>query len=173
MTNPRSLRSVALVLTLVCVCAVAAARPLVETPPTPRRPALHVTTFDGGTFDMAVQRGKWVLVYFWASWCPPCTAAMPAISDFVGTHNDVAAIGLAVLEPNKQGSVQFGSSHPPGFPLAWLDAAATKNIAGNLMGIPVTWLIAPDGTLRQTWSGGYKAAELTQLMRDAGYPDKP
>ena len=123
-----------------------------ETPETAQRPELEATPFSGPAFHLSAQRGKWVLVYYWASWCPPCTKAMPVVSRFVAAHRDVAAIGLAVMQPKAQDAERFASAHDPGFPLAWLDADATQRltrITGKLVGIPFTWLIAPDGTTEQ------------------------
>ena len=40
----------------------------------------EATTLDGGVFDARELEGKIVLLDFWAVWCPPCIAAMPALS---------------------------------------------------------------------------------------------
>ncbi|MEO8010294.1 MAG: TlpA disulfide reductase family protein, partial [Dokdonella sp.] len=59
------------------------------------KPQLKLETIDGKSFDLATQRGKWVIVNYWATWCAPCIAEMPDISDFVSSRHDVVAIGLA------------------------------------------------------------------------------
>ena len=176
MSKSRFLRAAAFALALGCAAGMALAAPKVETPEAAQRPEIEVTPFSGPAFHLSAQRGKWVLVYYWASWCPPCTKALPVVSRFVAAHRDVAAIGLAVMQPKAQDAERFASAHDPGFPLAWLDADATQRltrITGKLVGIPFTWLIAPDGTLHRYWYGGFDAAQLEQIMREAGYPKKP
>ena len=176
MSKSRFLRAAAFALALGCAAGMALAAPKVETPEAAQRPELEVPPFSGPAFHLSAQRGKWVLVYYWASWCPPCTKALPVVSRFVAAHRDVAAIGLAVMQPKAQDAERFASEHDPGFPLAWLDADATQRltrITGKLVGIPFTWLIAPDGTLHRYWYGGFDAAQLEQIMREAGYPKKP
>ena len=176
MSKSRFLRAAAFALALGCAAGMALAAPKVETPEAAQRPEIEVTPFSGPAFHLSAQRGKWVLVYYWASWCPPCTKALPVVSRFVAAHRDVAAIGLAVMQPKAQDAERFASEHDPGFPLAWLDADATQRltrITGKLVGIPFTWLIAPDGTLHRYWYGGFDAAQLELIMREAGYPKKP
>src|SRR3954470_24888953 len=44
----------------------------------PAAPEFTLTLFDGNTFSLTEQRGKLVLLNFWASWCVPCKEEMPA-----------------------------------------------------------------------------------------------
>ena len=51
---------------------------------------------DGGTFRLAEQRGKIVLVNFWATWCPPCLEEMPAMERLWRKHKDAGFVLVAV-----------------------------------------------------------------------------
>ena len=42
-------------------------------------PALELSDSDGNLFTLSKQRGHWVFVHFWASWCGPCRREIPAI----------------------------------------------------------------------------------------------
>lgn len=46
-------------------------------------PTFTLETVDGSVFDLEAQRGKVVLLNFWATWCPPCIEEMPALRDRV------------------------------------------------------------------------------------------
>lgn len=60
-----------------------------------KAPDLTVTTFGGETFDLAAQKGKVVLINFWAQWCPPCQVELPTIGHFYRHHKGE---GLSVME---------------------------------------------------------------------------
>lgn len=46
---------------------------------------------DGNIVDISRQKDKVIFINFWATWCPPCIAEMPAINElynkFKGNHN--------------------------------------------------------------------------------------
>ncbi len=51
-------------------------------------PAAVTKTIDGSDWSLAEHRGKVVLIDFWATWCPPCRAAMPHMKKIYAGFND-------------------------------------------------------------------------------------
>lgn len=119
----------------------------------PAQPALKVTTLDGKPFDLAAQRGHWVIVNFWATWCVPCIKEMPDISHFVQTHANVRAIGLA-YEDSDEGDIKaFLAKHPVSYPIAQVSLDDMPRDFDEPRGLPTTYLIAPDGHVAKRFVG--------------------
>jgi cytochrome c biogenesis protein CcmG/thiol:disulfide interchange protein DsbE len=57
-------------------------------------PGLRLPSLGGGEVDLASQRGKVVVLNFWATWCPPCVAEMPSLERL---HRALGPEGVSVV----------------------------------------------------------------------------
>lgn len=121
-----------------------------------RMPAFSVHELSGSTFSMAQERGKVVLVNFWATWCGPCQVEMPKLEkdiwDKYKSNPKFAMVAIA-REQTKDVVAKFQQHHPYTFPLAYdPDRSVYKKFAD--IGIPRTYLVGKDGKI-VFQSGGY------------------
>lgn len=149
------------------VLAVLVAIPSAAQAAMPGKPALKVTTLDGKPYDLAAQRGHWVIVNFWATWCVPCIAEMPELSRYVATHPNVRAVGLAYEDSEPADIKAFLRKHPVAYPVAQVTLDKPLKDFDEPLGLPTTWLIAPDGTVATHFIGPIDAAKLDAAIGKA------
>ena len=137
----------ALVILLLACCAFAA------NAKTPKAgdpaPAIEATTWDGGHFSLAAERGRIVIVHFWASWCTPCRLEMPILDAYYRQHHDE---GVDVLAINLDDKDALPEAHEAmkgfAFPAAsYRDTQASGY--GRIVHLPLTFVIDRDGILRR------------------------
>ena len=127
----------------------------------PEQPSIKITTLDGKPYELASQRGKWVIVNYWATWCVPCIKEMPDISRFVSAHKDkVSAIGLAYDDSDAADIKAFLVKHPVSYPVAQVTMDKPLKDFDEPRGLPTTWLIAPDGKVAKRFVGTVNEASL-------------
>lgn len=127
------------------------------------QPILEVQTLDGSTFDLAAQKGKWVIVNYWATWCGPCVKEMPALSAFVAAHDDVTAIGLAFEDTDRADLDAFLKNHPVSYPIAQVDIDNPPAAFDVPRGLPMTYVIAPDGSIAKQFVGPINEKDLARI----------
>ena len=147
--------------------AVVAKTPAPEPAEKPAVPTLVVDTFDGGKFDLADHRGHWVIVNFWATWCNPCLKEMPDLDAFDVARDDVEVIGLAYEEIEPADMTAFLKEHVVHYPIAVLDVYKPPADFDTPRGLPMTYVIAPDGKVAKKFLGPVTAADLGVFIRDA------
>lgn len=101
-------------------------------------------------------KGKWVLVNFWATWCPPCLEEMPALQKLHETRKDLVVIGIAMEYQDAEYVKQFADDLLVSFPIVLGDRKIAAQI-GKVPGLPTTYLYNPEGRV-----AAYNVGALTR-----------
>lgn len=128
----------------------------------------------GDRHTLADNKGKLVLLDFWATWCGPCKAAMPGLQRMQREYGrkGLNIIGVNVSEKNPQDAVDYMRSH--GFTYQLLLNGDDLKEPYAVTGFPTFFLIGRDGTILYSGTGYSLAGEhrLENSIRSAlGIPD--
>lgn len=133
-------------------------------------PALEVQTLDGAAYSLAARRGRWVVVNFWATWCAPCLKEMPDLSALDKDNAHIEVIGLAYEEIEADELKAFLEARPVVYPIAILDVYNPPADFATPRGLPLTYLIAPDGRVAKQFLGPVTGKEIEAAIAAAGGP---
>ena len=107
---------------------------------------------EGGEWNFAEQRGKVVLVNYWATWCPPCRIETPG---FVSVANEYASRGVEVvgvtMDENLSDVPPFVEKYKIKYPI--LLPGGDPNVGRDGMALPTTFLYDKNGRLAKKYTG--------------------
>ena len=156
----RTLRSVALWLAVTLVAFMAVG--VIRAPSLPdQAPDFSLPTLAGDTVRLADLQGAPVLLNFWATWCGPCRAEIPAFSAYADSHPDVVVLGIATDGPRAKvatAAEQLGITYP-----VLLSDSATHRAYG-ISTIPTTVILDGSGVVRYAHSGLLMGWQLRLLV---------
>jgi len=106
-----------------------------------------VTDTKGKTHSLSGYKGKWVLVNYWATWCPPCLEEIP---DLISLHenkkNNLVVIGIALEYKDPKQVIDFADGLLVTYPIV-LGNPRIVNQIGPMQGLPTTYLFNPEGKM--------------------------
>ncbi|MBC8288561.1 MAG: TlpA family protein disulfide reductase [Nitrospinae bacterium] len=116
--------------------------------PTIPAPNFTLKSLNGEEVSLSQQRGKYVLVNFWATWCGPCKMEMPSLEtlyqrfkskkfSLLAVSNDM--FGAQIVEP-------FITAHKLSFPVL-LDQQLQASNKFGVVSLPTTFMIDPEGNI--------------------------
>ena len=127
-------------------------------------PDFSFRTFDGEVFSLAEQRGKVVILNFWASWCVPCRDEAPILQDVWERYRDrgVVLVGVAYRDVERDSLAfieEFGITYPNG-----LDIGEKIAKQYRIQGVPETFIIDQNGEIIELYVGPAQEGQLDAIL---------
>jgi peroxiredoxin len=116
-------------------------------------PDFSLAARDGGTVALSAQKGRVVLLNFWATWCDSCKDELPVLQELqrAGPADRFELLALSVDDEPAKVVPRFADSHRMSFPILYADRRTMDAYAVRML--PTSYLIAPDGTIARRYVG--------------------
>lgn len=129
-------------------------------------PELRLRLFDEAEtqWRLTGQRGKPVVINFWASWCQPCRTEAGALADAARDYSSrgIQVVGVNVwdeAEAARRFLAEFGVEYPNG-----RDEGGTAAVEYGVTGIPETFVVDAEGQVTGRWIGPVTRVALDELV---------
>jgi thiol-disulfide isomerase/thioredoxin len=118
---------------------------------------------NGTDFTLSGLHGKWVLVNFWAPWCPPCLQEMPDLVALQQQHDNLQVIGVAVMYGSRKEVTDIVGKLSISYPIVFGNEDTAGDF-GGLDGLPTSFMYSPSGKLLGLHQGMLTKAEIEQVI---------
>ena len=124
----------------------------------------------GELHSLSEHRGKWVVVNYWATWCPPCLEEIPDLVVFHERHKDKDAVVLGVnYEDVPEAQLKaFVDEYFISYPILRNGDMQPAHERLAVGGLPTTYIISPEGVPVARQVGGITGADIEAFIERRG-----
>jgi thiol-disulfide isomerase/thioredoxin len=128
---------------------------------------MPLTSVDGSKTNLQQYQGKWLVVNYWATWCPPCIVEMPELQSFHDEHSDTTAmvIGVNAELISQQRLQTFLEDYFITYPI-FVSKPVQQSELGLIPGLPTTFLVNPDGKVVARQVGPVTREMIEQFIQN-------
>jgi thiol-disulfide isomerase/thioredoxin len=128
---------------------------------------MPLVAVDGSKHNLNQYRGKWLVVNYWATWCPPCIVEMPELQSFHDEHVDKDAMVIGInAELISQNRLQtFLEDYFISYPI-FISKPGQQSELGLIPGLPTTFLVTPQGKVVAREIGPVTQEMLEQFIKN-------
>lgn len=133
-----------------------------------RAPVVQAKTIGGVDYDLDDERGKWVVVNFFATWCVPCRIEHPELISWQQRHETLgdATVVAVVYDDSVSAVRRFRDEEGGDWPML-IDDDGRISVDFGVAGVPESYLISPEGVIVSKIVGGILDGELEELLTRA------
>jgi len=102
---------------------------------------------EGKPHSLSDYRGKWVLVNYWATWCPPCREELPELEILHSqSEGKTVVLGVNMEDIDLKPLRAFVDDQFLSFPILLAGSQPKESqLVGQIPGMPTSYLISPEG----------------------------
>jgi thiol-disulfide isomerase/thioredoxin len=119
----------------------------------------------GKLHSLSDYKGKWVIVNYWATWCKPCLKEIPQLITLSREYenNAVVVLGIDYEDLDLKTLLGFMHDHHMSYPVLRTNPLAAQKL-GPILGLPMTFVITPQGELATTLVGQITRSGVEQAI---------
>jgi len=111
-------------------------------------------------------KGKWIIVNYWATWCPPCLEEIPELNAFHKKHSSTDAVVLGVnIEKD---DIDYVKKFAKNFKIVYPILIANDTVSspyGHLQALPTTFILDKSGEVVETIVGAVTLERLEKIIK--------
>lgn len=104
------------------------------------------------TVQLSDLRGQFVMIHFWATWCPQCLHELPQLDKFAAENPEIKILAVSEDEGGEKTLLKFFAGKKPNFDIL-LDTEGTVADKYESYMVPETYLVGKNGEFLYKFSG--------------------